>query len=219
MLENKNILITAGPTWAPIDDIRIITNISTGETGYNIARKAQEIGGDVTLLLGPGSVVIDKNYFASIELIRFKYFSELLSKLEMLLLSRKYHIMIHSAAVSDYMVDRFVPGKIRSGKQDLHIFLKPAIKIVDQIRKWAPDIILVKFKLECNITIADMIEIGYKSLQDSNADIIAVNRYVADSSSIDYTCLIDKTRNITQVPLRSQLPEILFDKLNSIITQ
>ncbi|MGA1824926.1 MAG: phosphopantothenoylcysteine decarboxylase [bacterium] len=213
---NRSILITAGPTWVPIDEIRIITNISTGETGYNIAKKALEIGYNVTLLMGPGSVELDKTYFGPIELIRFNYYTELLSHMKILLLSRKYHIIIHSSAVSDYMIKETIPGKIRSGLPNLQLTLEPTIKIVDKIKEWAKDIILVKFKLECHRAESDIIDIAYQSLVNSKADIVVANRYGANGNSIDYTCIIDKKKNITKVQFRSQLPEILLNKLESL---
>ncbi|MGA1869045.1 MAG: phosphopantothenoylcysteine decarboxylase [bacterium] len=218
MLINQNVLITAGPTWTPIDEIRIITNIATGNTGCAIARKALDCGCNVTLVLGPGNITADTTLFGSIEVIRFKYFNELLSLMHTLLLSRPYHIIIHSAAVSDYTLSQSFQGKIKSGAEDLHITLKPTVKIVDRIKKWAPKSILVKFKLECGLSEHEIIEIGYKSLLDSQADILVANRYVSEKTIIDYTCIIDKNKNLIKVPARDQLPDILLRKLDSLCT-
>lgn len=52
-LAGKHILITAGPTFEPIDPVRGITNLSSGKMGYAIARAAREAGADVTLVSGP----------------------------------------------------------------------------------------------------------------------------------------------------------------------
>jgi len=52
-LKNKRILITAGPTWVPIDTVRVISNIATGQTGILLAEKLRSLGAKVTLLLGP----------------------------------------------------------------------------------------------------------------------------------------------------------------------
>jgi len=49
----KRILITAGPTFEPIDPVRGITNLSSGKMGYAVARAAREAGADVTLVSGP----------------------------------------------------------------------------------------------------------------------------------------------------------------------
>ena len=52
-LEGKRILITAGPTFEPIDPVRGITNLSSGKMGYAIARAARQAGATVTLISGP----------------------------------------------------------------------------------------------------------------------------------------------------------------------
>jgi phosphopantothenoylcysteine decarboxylase/phosphopantothenate--cysteine ligase len=52
-LRGRTVLITAGPTFEPIDPVRGITNLSSGKMGFAIARAAQEAGADVTLVAGP----------------------------------------------------------------------------------------------------------------------------------------------------------------------
>lgn len=52
-LTGKRILITAGPTFEPIDPVRGITNLSSGKMGYAMARAAREAGADVTMVSGP----------------------------------------------------------------------------------------------------------------------------------------------------------------------
>jgi phosphopantothenoylcysteine decarboxylase/phosphopantothenate--cysteine ligase len=53
LLSGKSVLITAGPTFEPIDPVRGITNLSSGKMGYALARAAREAGADVTLVSGP----------------------------------------------------------------------------------------------------------------------------------------------------------------------
>jgi phosphopantothenoylcysteine decarboxylase/phosphopantothenate--cysteine ligase len=53
VLAGKSMLITAGPTFEPIDPVRGITNLSSGKMGFAIARAAAEAGADVTLVAGP----------------------------------------------------------------------------------------------------------------------------------------------------------------------
>ncbi len=52
-LNGKRILITAGPTWVPIDNVRVISNIATGTTGVLLAWQTSAQGAKVTLVLGP----------------------------------------------------------------------------------------------------------------------------------------------------------------------
>jgi len=56
VLAGRRVLITAGPTFEPIDPVRGITNLSSGKMGYALARAAREAGADVTLVSGPVSL-------------------------------------------------------------------------------------------------------------------------------------------------------------------
>ena len=56
VLEGKRVLITAGPTFEPIDPVRGITNLSSGKMGFAIARAAREAGADVLLVSGPSAL-------------------------------------------------------------------------------------------------------------------------------------------------------------------
>ncbi|HEX2605532.1 MAG TPA: bifunctional phosphopantothenoylcysteine decarboxylase/phosphopantothenate--cysteine ligase CoaBC [Oxalicibacterium sp.] len=58
LLVGKSVLITAGPTFEPIDPVRGITNLSSGKMGYALARAAREAGADVTLVSGPTALAV-----------------------------------------------------------------------------------------------------------------------------------------------------------------
>jgi phosphopantothenoylcysteine decarboxylase/phosphopantothenate--cysteine ligase len=53
LLAGRRVLVTAGPTFEPIDPVRGLTNRSSGKMGFAIARAAAEAGADVTLIAGP----------------------------------------------------------------------------------------------------------------------------------------------------------------------
>lgn len=55
-LEGRTIIVTAGPTWEPIDPIRFIGNRSSGKMGFAIASEASLRGADVVLIVGPGTL-------------------------------------------------------------------------------------------------------------------------------------------------------------------
>ena len=73
-LNGKRILITAGPTWVPIDSVRIISNVATGTTGVLLSREAVAKGAKVTLVIGPSC---GYNLNKSIRIIHFRFFDEL----------------------------------------------------------------------------------------------------------------------------------------------
>ena len=58
LLVGKSVMVTAGPTFEPIDPVRGITNLSSGKMGYAIARAAREVGADVTLVSGPTALAV-----------------------------------------------------------------------------------------------------------------------------------------------------------------
>jgi phosphopantothenoylcysteine decarboxylase/phosphopantothenate--cysteine ligase len=55
-LSGRRIIVTAGPTWEPIDPVRFVGNRSTGKMGFAVAAEAFSRGADVTLVVGPGTV-------------------------------------------------------------------------------------------------------------------------------------------------------------------
>ena len=95
-LKKKKILITAGPTWVAIDDVRVISNIATGTTGALIAAQARKLGLEVTLVCGPCELKICE---AAVRVKRFTFFDELRALLRNELHRTRYDIIIHSAAV------------------------------------------------------------------------------------------------------------------------
>lgn len=171
-LKNKKILITAGPTWVPIDSVRVISNIASGETGILLAEKLNNLGAKVTLLMGPGRVCcLNKK----IRLIPFSFFDELRSKLRKELQSRSYDIIIHSAAVSDFKTQRLIKGKLNSDKT-YNLRLLPLPKIIQDIRRLARVAKIVMFKLEQNISDKALIERAKIAQIKANAHLVVANR-------------------------------------------
>lgn len=211
-IKGKRILISAGSTWVAIDRVRVITNIFSGRTGLEIARYASKNGAVVTLLMGCGNAPLDKKSVNGIRVIGFKYFDELSDLVEREVGSRVYDILIHSAAVSDYRPEKVNSGKIKSGRENLIIKLKTTTKIVDRVKTLDPSIFLVKFKLEVEVSDKELIEIAYKSMLVSRADLIVANNL----SSIKEDCetyIIDPAKNVVVVNDRKNLARDLFKKI------
>lgn len=209
-LKDKKILVTAGPTWVPIDGVRVITNIFTGRTGCLISEEAAERGAKVTLLLGPGRVSSPSK---AVKVIRFKYFEDLKKLIKEELTGTRYDAVIHSAAVSDYRVtDPRLKEKITSAKKKLTLNLVPTLKIVDTIKRYDPKVFLVKFKLELGVGFEKLINIAIKSMKKSAADLIVANDLDFGKKSRE-AVIIGKDKAIIRVSRRSQLAEILIDIL------
>ena len=119
-LAEKNVLVTAGPTFEAIDAVRGITNKSSGKMGYAIARAAVEAGAKVVLVSGPTCLappVVDK-------LIHVMSADDMLHAVQAEI--SQTDIFISVAAVADYRVAKISPRKIKkSDKKPLSIELIP----------------------------------------------------------------------------------------------
>lgn len=171
-LKNKRILITAGPTWVPIDSVRVISNIATGKTGILLAEKLNQCGARVTLILGP---VGDCSLHRKIRIIRFRFFEELREAIKKELTSKHYDIIIHCAAVSDFRPQRLIKGKLKSEKAH-PLALTPLPKIVTEIRRASPSAKLIMFKLETGVSERQLMSRGRKALRAARADIAVANK-------------------------------------------
>lgn len=113
LLKDKRVLITAGPTFEPIDPVRGITNLSSGKTGFALARAAQEAGAKVTLIAGPtelptprGVRRLDVNTAQQMHDDVMGYVNHA-------------HVFISVAAVADWRVAQPSGSKIKKGTQEL----------------------------------------------------------------------------------------------------
>lgn len=200
-LKNKSILITAGPTWVPIDSVRVISNIATGETGMFLAQRLMRVAPRVTLLLGPVTELrIDKK----IKVINYTYYEELRKAVRAELTRRRYDIIIHSAAVSDFTPVRSIKGKYPSGN-GLNLKLKPLPKIITDIRRLAPGAKLVMFKLEPGASDAVLLKAAKAAQIKAGADMIVACRLNPYRAFI-----IDKSNSILSVKNKQELTQKLI---------
>ncbi|MBX3016507.1 MAG: bifunctional phosphopantothenoylcysteine decarboxylase/phosphopantothenate--cysteine ligase CoaBC [Bdellovibrionaceae bacterium] len=136
---SPRVLITAGGTIEPIDDVRHIANESTGQTGVDIANALAEMGAEVTLLAAKHA----PRSAANLRRREFRTYQDLADALKSELSERDYTHIIHAAAVSDYSVAKVVQGsfevgggKIPSGSP-LTLELRPNPKIITQLKPWS----------------------------------------------------------------------------------
>jgi len=87
---------------------------------------------------------------------------------------QKYDMVILAAAVSDYDVDNYVDGKIRSS-ESLKIHLVPYPKIITEVKKIQPETFLVGFKLMVNSMDSELISEAQKSIEKNGCDIVVAN--------------------------------------------
>ncbi len=165
ILQGKKIVITAGPTIEAIDPVRFISNYSSGKMGYALARIAQNMGAEVTLISGP-------TYLATPSMVKIV---DVISANDMLQASLNYaknsDIFIGVAAVADYTPNVYTQEKIKKTSGDFLLKLKYNLDIIRLIKKELPEVFVVGFAAETN----NFNEYGLKKLHDKNLDMIAIN--------------------------------------------
>ena len=169
-LKNKKVLMTAGPTIEHIDPVRVITNQSTGKTGVSLASELISAGAKVTLVYGPG----EEKPPNGAKIINVLSGKEMLNAVK-IELKKKFDIVIMTAAVADYIPTNPSKKKIKSSKNEIKISLKKAPKIIDQIKKFQKNVLLVGFKAETNLTKNQLIKSAQKKLKESSSDMIVAN--------------------------------------------
>ncbi len=127
LLQGKRVLVTAGPTFEPIDAVRGITNSSSGKMGYAVARAALQAGANVTLISGPVSLQAP----SAARLIK------VVSALDMLEVVKKEvtqaDIFISVAAVADYRATHVSKQKIKKTGVGLTLELTPNPDILEYV--------------------------------------------------------------------------------------
>lgn len=174
-LRGKKVLISAGGTYEAIDSVRGITNMSSGKMGLEIAREAFIQGADVTMVNGRVDVPIPGLF----ERFDVTSASEMINKLTDLL--PENDIFISAAAVSDFKLECSDSQKI-SSDDDLTINFKPGPKILNMVKELNPNIFLVGFKAESNISEEELVISARKQIEKSGADFVVANDISVEGS-------------------------------------
>jgi phosphopantothenoylcysteine decarboxylase/phosphopantothenate--cysteine ligase len=203
-LLDKKILIIGGPASESIDDVRLITNRSSGKTAIELVKEAFYRGGNVDLLYGPGSATppdfINVENFESLDDLQ-----NLLKKKNL----EKYDIIIICAALSDY-IPKKKNGKIPSGKDKLVIEFTQAQKIISKLRDKAPNSKIIGFKVEeKKDTLHDK---ALSLLKKNNLDFVVANNISGFSKDENEIWIIDeKGKSIHKKGDKSQLAGYILD--------
>jgi phosphopantothenoylcysteine decarboxylase/phosphopantothenate--cysteine ligase len=216
VLAGKRVLITAGPTVEPIDPVRVITNTSTGKTGVLLASELVSAGARVTLVYGPGVEKPPKGA----KVIPVKTIQEMFDATKKELKSKKFDIVILSAAAADYTT-KTTRSKIKSTEKNLVIKLQRAPKIIDHVKKIQRNAFLVGFKAETNVSRKKLIESAKKKLNESKADMIIANdigaRY-AKNTNYNEIIMVDRSKVIsTGRKTKEQIVKLIRRQIESRI--
>ncbi len=165
-LSHKKIIITAGPTYEPIDPVRFIGNYSSGKMGFALAKEASKRGAEVVLISGPTNQSLE-NY--NINLVKVVTAEEMYNSV--IQYFDTADIVIMSAAVADYKPKHYSSQKIKKTNDDLLIELEKNPDILYTLGAKKNHQILIGFALETENETQNALQ----KLQRKNADAIVLN--------------------------------------------
>jgi phosphopantothenoylcysteine decarboxylase/phosphopantothenate--cysteine ligase len=164
-LMGLKILVTAGPTQEPMDPVRFVSNPSTGKMGYAIAKAAEHRGAEVTLISGPTNLPFPLN----IKGIRTRTAEEMAAAV--FEHADASHVIIKSAAVSDYKPGIISQHKMKKEKDEMTMPLIKNPDILSGLGKEKGSRFLVGFAAETE----DLEKHATQKLFKKNLDIIVGN--------------------------------------------
>ena len=134
LLAGKRVLITAGPTFEPIDTVRGITNTSSGKMGYAVARAARDAGAAVTLVSGPTALAAPRG-MERVDVSTAQQMHD-----AVMVRVAKTDVFIGVAAVADYRPKEAKRHKLKKGTGEMTLELTPNPDILGTVaaRKKAP---------------------------------------------------------------------------------
>lgn len=165
-LFGKKVVLTAGPTYEPIDPVRFIGNNSSGKMGFELAKRAAELGASVILISGPSAVKITNTSVKLISVVTADQMFE----------SAKLHfddadVFIASAAVADFKPEANAHQKIKKETGFNQINLVPTPDILAHLGSIKKKQFLLGFALETE----NELENASEKLKKKNLDAIVLN--------------------------------------------
>jgi len=179
-----NCIVTAGPTYEPLDDVRRLTNFSTGQLGTELANFLVARGHQVTLLVSVQATHGGERQAQRVEV--FTTADSLREKLRAMS-AKKVNAVLHAAAVSDFRFGRIQlqspHGKLKEIKSrkiptntgTLLVELVPTRKIIAGLRAWFPSAKLVGWKFEAEGGRPDAVRAAEQQLTQCLTDACVAN--------------------------------------------
>lgn len=219
----KKIVITAGGTSEKIDNVRKITNSSSGKLGVTLANHLLNENEELMIYY-----VCSKNSLRPtderVKIIEIDGTIDLKKEIESLLLNEKIDYFIHSMAVSDYMTDYVTTierikksvkntnnvdeafsnidiineSKISSYEDNLVIVLKPTPKIISIIKNLSPSTYLVGFKLLDGVSKEKLVEVAKKLRDKNKCDLVVANDLSTIRNGEHIAYIINKDNEIEE---------------------
>lgn len=212
-LYQKKVLITAGPTYEAIDPVRFIGNYSSGKMGFELAKKAANLGATVYLITGNSNETVSNSLIQRINVVSAEEMYNEVHKV-----FKAVDIAILSAAVADYKPKIVSVTKIKKSADSMTIELIKTKDILASLGKIKKQQFLVGFALETN----NELENAISKLKSKNLDLIVLNslkdKGAGFKKETNKVTIIDKLENISEFSLKSKA-EVAEDIFNVILNK
>ena len=198
-LKGKKVLITAGPTYEPIDPVRFIGNHSSGKMGFALAEQAVKLGAEVILITGPSSITTTYK----MQIINVVTSEEMFIRVKNIF--NKIDFALAAAAVADFKPKEPNHLKIKKDIDLSTIKLEPTQDILAWMGKNKSHQFILGFALETN----DEIKNAISKLKSKNLDAIVMNSlknsgagFSGDTNKVSYI-----TRDEIIIPFELKLKD------------
>jgi phosphopantothenoylcysteine decarboxylase/phosphopantothenate--cysteine ligase len=212
-LAGRRVVVTAGPTWEPIDPVRFVGNRSTGKMGFAVAEEAFARGADVTLVVGPGTVEPPPGP----RVVRVTTAEEMRSAVVEAVADADALVM--AAAVADFRPDGSADAKLKKEQGLPEIRLVPTPDILAELGG-AGDVVLVGFAAETE----DVEEAGREKLRRKRVQLLVANEVGREGTGFgsDTNRAAILAADGADVPMREwtkrELAEAICDRLAKLLT-
>ena len=177
-------IVTAGPTYEPLDEVRRLTNFSTGRLGSELVNFLAARGHEATLLIGQQATYRGERHARQVE--TFTTTANLRDRLRALA-SEAVGAVFHAAAVSDFTFGKvwrrspqgelteLKAGKFSTRQGTLLAELAPTPKIIAELRQWFPKARLVGWKYEVEGGHAGVVRLAERQIAECHTDACVAN--------------------------------------------
>jgi len=216
-LAGKLVVVTAGPTYEDIDDVRYIGNRSSGKMGYALAVEASRRGARVVLVSGPSSLAAPQN----VELIRVRSAAEMHAAV--MAHARGADLAIMAAAVADYTPRRRAGGKLEKSDEPMSLDLVRTPDILaglGQARASGDPQVLIGFAAESG----DPAVRGREKLVRKRADMIVANDITRDDAGFDadtneVTLVTAGGDELVPVASKARIAGVILDRAETLLNR
>ena len=205
-LKGKRVLVIGGASIEYIDDIRFISNRSSGKMAISLATKAFEMGADVELWHG----MVTERMPDYIPSRKFESVKDVFRIIER---SKNFDFIIVCAALANYVPDKF-DGKLPSNKDSLTIKLRKSPYVIEELRKLNPNGKVIAFKAEKERK--DIEKKALDFLNKFNLDLVVANTLQAFGSEESEVWIVSRRETFYLKGNKKTLAEKILLKLREL---